>query len=278
MTYPPQQPGPYGQGGPGQPPSGGFPGQRPPGYGPPPGGPQHGGPPPQYGQGQYGQEYGQGQYGGTAQFGQPDPYGPGGGFGDPYGQRPGGFGQEPPKKSKTGLIIGLVVAVLAVAALGITGFVAPGFFLGDDEDQQATNVGNSSQTSQQPAPSGASGIPKPSIQPGPASSAPPGEPSSAPGGSSNPAEAAAVKDVAEDAASAFNDRDTDGLKEVSCDPSKINEEDMKQIPPDAKMEIVGEPTVTGETAKVKATFTAKGKSQTDDLDLKKQDGRWCIGD
>lgn len=44
-----------------------------------------------------------------------------------------GYG-PPPKKSNTGVIVAIVaVVVLALTTLGITGFVAPGFFLGDDE-------------------------------------------------------------------------------------------------------------------------------------------------
>jgi len=45
-----------------------------------------------------------------------------------------GFGgpPAPPKKSKTGLIIALVAVVVLLAGLGVTGFVAPGFFLSKD--------------------------------------------------------------------------------------------------------------------------------------------------
>ncbi|MFD2419361.1 hypothetical protein [Amycolatopsis pigmentata] len=62
------------------------------------------------------------------QFGQPA-------YGQPaypgYGQ-PGGFGapQEEQRKSKTGLWIGLSVAIVVIlGAVGVTGFVVPGFFL-----------------------------------------------------------------------------------------------------------------------------------------------------
>ncbi|MGQ0839031.1 hypothetical protein [Actinokineospora sp.] len=86
MTYPPQQPGPYGQ----------DPyGQQQPGYGQQPG---------QYGQQQPG-------YGQPQQFGQ-DPYGhPGyGGYG------PGG---EPPKKNNGKIIAIVVIAVLVLAGAGV---------------------------------------------------------------------------------------------------------------------------------------------------------------
>jgi len=57
---------------------------------------------------------------------QPGPYGPPGGYPPP------GYGT--PRKSNTGLIVGIIAAVVVVlGTLGITGFVAPGFFLSDDE-------------------------------------------------------------------------------------------------------------------------------------------------
>jgi len=101
-----------------------------------------------YPQQPYGQQPGQyggypqqgGQYGGYPQqdnqyggFGQAPQYG---GFpGGPYG---GGHGTPPPKKSNTGMVIAIVAAVLVLGGLGITGFVAPGFFLGDEKDASAS--------------------------------------------------------------------------------------------------------------------------------------------
>ncbi|MTD58055.1 hypothetical protein [Amycolatopsis pithecellobii] len=128
MTYPPQ---------PGQPDYGQQPdpyGQQPGGYGPPPGGyPQSGGvpeqgyPPPGYGQQPYGQQG----------YTQPYPaYDQSGGGQYPPGQYPPGqyppgmYGAPPPGGSRKGLWIGLIVAIVVIlAALGITGFWKPGFFL-----------------------------------------------------------------------------------------------------------------------------------------------------
>jgi hypothetical protein len=135
MTYPPQpgqpdygqQPDPYGQqpGGYGQqqpgghPQSGGF---------PQPGAPQYG--QPGYGQPGYGQP-GYGQPGYTQPFPGYDPSGGGGGGYPPTGQFPG-YGAPPPGGAgKKGLWIGLTVGLVVIlAALGITGFWLPGFFLG----------------------------------------------------------------------------------------------------------------------------------------------------
>lgn len=149
MTYPPQQPGQPGWGQPQQPgqgqpgygqqPGGQYPqsgsqpgwGQQPgygqPGYGPPgygqPG--QQGGAYPQSGPQQvWGQQpgYGQPGYGppgyGQAGYGQPNPYGQP----DPYG--------APPKKSRTGLFVGIGLAALLVLVGGGVGlffaFSGPG--------------------------------------------------------------------------------------------------------------------------------------------------------
>ena len=69
--------------------------------------------PPQYPQQQYPQQ----QYPPQQQWGPPQP---------------------PPPKSRTGLYVGLAaVVVLVLAAVGVTGFVTPGFFLSDDEPQAA---------------------------------------------------------------------------------------------------------------------------------------------
>ncbi|GAB3710089.1 hypothetical protein GCM10027598_15620 [Amycolatopsis oliviviridis] len=65
----------------------------------------------------YGQQY-PGQY---QQYGQ--------GFGGP---------PAPPKKSNTGLLVGIAAAVVVLVTLAITGFAAPGFFLGDDKADKAS--------------------------------------------------------------------------------------------------------------------------------------------
>ncbi|SDX21196.1 hypothetical protein SAMN05421504_102677 [Amycolatopsis xylanica] len=132
MTYPPQQPGqPYGQQPDpyGQQQGGGY--QQPqPGYQQQPGfdpnaQQQWGQPQPGYdpnAQQQWGQQ-------------QQQPYG----AYDPNTQQYGTFGgpPEPPKKSKTGLFIGIGIVVVLLVALGITGFVAPGFFLSKDSTEAA---------------------------------------------------------------------------------------------------------------------------------------------
>ncbi|HEX7305220.1 hypothetical protein [Lentzea sp.] len=130
MTYPPQQPGPYGhqQPGHGQQPPPGY-GQPQPGYG------QQPPPPPGYGQ-QQGYGPGPGQPG---PYGQPQPGQPG-----PYGQQQpgfgGGYGGPPPKKSKTGLVVGVVLGVLVLVGGGVTAAV---LLTGDDEPKSSTAAAES---------------------------------------------------------------------------------------------------------------------------------------
>jgi hypothetical protein len=66
-----------------------------------------------------------------------------------------GFGgpPAPPKKSKTGMWVAIGAAVVVVLALvGITGFVAPGFFLSKDEDNTAAAAPSSSTSAKPTAP------------------------------------------------------------------------------------------------------------------------------
>jgi hypothetical protein len=124
--------------------------------------------PPQGPQGPYGEQpdpYGQQQpqYGGYPQQ-QPQPQ-PTGQFGayDPNAQYGGGYqqyggfgGPPPPQKSKKGPVIAIVaVVVLLLAGLGITGFVAPGFFLSDKGSDTADDGGGTGDTTSRKKDSGA---------------------------------------------------------------------------------------------------------------------------
>jgi hypothetical protein len=127
-------------------PAGGFPTQQP-GYGQPDPSQQQWGqsPQPPYQQGQQGQQ-GFGQQPQQSPYGQQPGFGqqqPPGGYGQQFGQpsygQPG-YGQSPKKSgAMVWVIVGLVVLVLA--AVGITGFVAPGFFNKPVFDNQAVQVG-----------------------------------------------------------------------------------------------------------------------------------------
>ncbi len=94
---------------------------------------------PGYGQQYPGQQYQQGGYDQSGAYPQQQP-----GYGHQhYGQNQQQYGQgfggppAPPKNGKTGLLVGIAAAVVVLVTLGITGFVAPGFFLGDDKADKA---------------------------------------------------------------------------------------------------------------------------------------------
>lgn len=184
---------------------------------------------------------------------------PGGGY--PGGGYPGGFPPGPPLKKNTGLIIGIVAAVVVVlAALGITGFVAPGFFLSDDKDSDANKPS--------PTTPGGGDLNPPATRGGEALPVP---------GGSGPEDVEEVKWVAEEATRSINERDAELAKSVSCDPEGAG--DLSQLPEDAYAEVTGEPNQTGsEEFRVPVNFSAGGQSNQDFLNLKKQDDRWCVLD
>jgi len=120
MTYPPQQPGPYGQDPYGRPPQ--QPPQSPP-YGQQP--PQYGGQPsPPYGQPQQ-QPPGQPPYGGQTSYQGLGSFGP------------GGAPPEPPQKRNTGMIVAIVLIVLLVVGGGGVAF----FVLNKDDNKDNAGGG-----------------------------------------------------------------------------------------------------------------------------------------
>lgn len=247
MTYPPQppqqpgQPGPYGQ----QPdPYGQQPGQ----YGPPPTGPE-----------------------GTAQFSQPQ-------FG---GEPPYGGGQPPyadgePPKSRKGPIIGVVAAVVVIlAAVGITGFWQPGFFLADEKD----DGGGNPQTSAPQTPGSTPGLP-PTDASTPGVPTPPttGEgPATKTGPPPTGADAVEIDEVAADAVRSINERDAELAKSVSCEPDSAG--DLSELPEDAHAEISGEAYLEDpDKAKVPVRFSVSGQTVDEELQIERHDGRWCVSD
>lgn len=72
--------------------------------------------------------------GGHDPYGQPQygQYDPAAQYGGGYG---GGFAPPPPKKNTGAIVAVVAVVVLLLGGLGVTGFVAPGFFLAGDDDR-----------------------------------------------------------------------------------------------------------------------------------------------
>ncbi|WP_020663994.1 hypothetical protein [Amycolatopsis benzoatilytica] len=155
--------------------------------------------------------YPQQPYQGTQQFPQQ---------GWDQSQYPGGPGGEPPKGNKTGLWIGIAVAVVLVAALGITGFVAPGFFLSKDKsDNQAQNQSQAPVPSQQAPASSSAQLP----------SDDPSEPTDSGTPGSGGADTAQVKQLADNFIGKLNAKDSAGASAMLCASAKSSGSAQKNI-------------------------------------------------
>lgn len=293
MTYPPQQPGgwdqggqppnPYGQQPGGQPPygqsqqggwnqggqpqSGGFPSAPGPGTpgqgGPYQGGYQQPGGPQQYGQqpdqyGQFGQQPGQ--------FGQPgQPGQPGGPFGQQPGGQFGGFGEEPPKKKKTGLIVGLAIGAVVLLG-GATGLVI--WLTGDSKDTKTAAPASSSAPAAGPQSGGPSGS---------SSSSPT---SSGSGSGDYPAASGAKPtsgELFQAASEAYNSSDTDGLYSMLCTSLTNGQKPTEKMPSGIHFELTSSPQENGDQATVKYHVTMASKTADGTLTALRQGGAWCLG-
>ena len=242
MTYPPQpgQPDPYGQQNPyGQQPQTG-PGQ----YGQPQTGPgQYG----QYGQPQTGPQPQAGQYGQpqtgpgqTAQFGQ-----------NPYGQ-PGQPGGGPPRKSKTGLIIGIVIA--AVLVLGGGSVAVWQLTKGDDSANNAND-----QTSQSSEPT--------SEDPQTSTDDPTSEPGNGGGGTEEELNTAAQAYV-----TAVNSQDEAAATDLVCGKSNPGLV-YQDLAGKAEMKVDSVEMFSDTSGLVK--FGSPGLNTQVPLEFAHQDGAWC---
>jgi hypothetical protein len=166
--------------------------------------------PPQ--QGQYGAQ--QQQYGGYPQ--QQGPYG------------------GPPPKNKAPLVATVIFVVALLAGLGITGFVAPGFFLSDDKGGGGSSAdgGDSGDAGQGNRPGGiGDGPADPTLRPGdaPADDSDPGsgsgdsgdDPASGPGGGSG-GSGGDGEAVAEDFLAAVNAAKSTEANDMVCPDSPSN--------------------------------------------------------
>ncbi|WP_033290091.1 hypothetical protein [Amycolatopsis jejuensis] len=269
MTYPPQ-PGqggdPYGQGWQ-QPGSGGVPQQ--PRWDPNAQQPASGGVPQQPGwdpnaQPQPGwdpnqQQWNPQQYPGQQQYAYPTQQYPQQGW-DPN-QQYGAGGPQPPKNNKTGLWIGLAVVVVLLAALGITGFVAPGFFLSKD-DKGTTQA-------QPPAPSSSPQLPTDE-------SSPPTDESTAPstggGSASGPA-----KQTVDAFMAKINAKDAAGATSMVCPGTESFSKDSidEATKGDPKLTVAGYEGTATVTANLDGTLS--GKDANGSVIVTKVGGNWCVG-
>ncbi|GHF88606.1 hypothetical protein FHX82_001206 [Amycolatopsis bartoniae] len=212
-------------------------GQYPPPQGQPPQGPY--GPPQPY-------QYQQGQY----------PQQPGG-----YPGYPGFPGGQPPRRNRTGLIVGVVIGVLVIVGGGITAAVLLS--------------GGDSKTSASPAPSTQPSRPSATASSKSASSRSSTAAASGGIGKSTP-------DALEQAIiDAYNNRDSDAFQPLSCTPISDSEMQqirttMDQIPAQVTYSEVSPPQVTGSSGTLTLQASASGTSKSFQLPISSTSGNWCM--
>lgn len=210
MTYPPQgpygqQPDPYGQ-------------QQPDPYG------QYGGGYQQQPTGQYGGYDPNAQYGGLPQYG---------GLGG---------GPQPPKKNTGPIIAVVAIVVLLLGGLGITGFVAPGFFLADDDKNTGSGGTKTS-------------------------------------GSQTKSNGSGADDFIDTLVAAADDKDADALEELTCtgaeDSVASATKDIDEID-GASLKDTEE--VSDEEVTAILSITVNGDDGDFEASVIKDDGDWCWND
>ncbi|MEU4671438.1 hypothetical protein AB0F91_26515 [Amycolatopsis sp. NPDC023774] len=219
------------------------------------------------------QQYGQQdpyQQGGTQQFGQPEGYQQGG-FGDQYGQPGGyqsfgGYTEQPPKKKKTGLIVGIAVGVVVVvgAAIGLVIGLS-----GDDQDK--------TDTAAPPAPpavtSQGGGVPN-TVPSRPRSTTPStgssgGTDAPAPGGTQS------AQELFQAAAADFSSGDGSALAGLAC--RSLYNGGAVDIPK-TDVQLTGAAQENGDTASVRYKATQGAKTANGTMTSKREAGVWCLVD
>lgn len=179
-------------------------------------------------------------------------------------QQPRGYGlpgypPPQPPKSDTGVIVALsILVVVLLATLGITGFVAPGFFLGDKDEKQAGD--------------------RP-----PATSAAPPAPAEAPPATA-PAEdeGQGGKDRIDEFWAALTDGDATGAKDQLCEQAKRSYRPQVDDLVASGIESASPPSVdTATERRVKAFFFAHTTGPEVEMvdgwvTARFRDDEWCI--
>lgn len=184
----------------------------------------------------YPSQPGQSPYGvptqGGNQYGQYPAYGQQGGFGPQ--------GPQPPKKSKTGLWVGLSIAVVAVVAFVITAFVAPGFLLSDDDDSDKSDNSAGGESQSQTS-----------------------DPSA----------------IAQQISQALSSGDTATLTGLACpDASSMVQQAIQMAGQFGQVTMNGQPQVSGNQAIAQGTAAVNGKTYPVSATLVQQGGKWCWQD
>ncbi|MEV6879222.1 hypothetical protein [Amycolatopsis sp. NPDC051128] len=286
MTYPPQQPGGYGQqpgpyGRPQQP--GGHPqsGAQPqPGYGgtqqfgqpDPYGGTQQFGQPGPYGgpqQGGYPPQTGPQPQQGHPQYGQQDPWGQQQGFGgnDPYGG--GGFGDAPPpKKKKTGLIVGIAIGAVVLVGGGVTALVLA---LNGDDGNTAAPAANSSSPAPTSAPKTSPSKPKTTSPTSPSTK------STKPGSGPAPGGKPSSQELFDSVVDAYNTKNAKNLDATVC-RSVHKDGSVGEVTGEISVKLDGAPQDAGTTSTVHWTNSVNGQTSTGVFTGRNESGLWCLID
>ncbi|MDV6013985.1 hypothetical protein [Haloechinothrix sp. LS1_15] len=245
-------------------------------HGPPPGPPPHGqggppdGPGPE-GTRQYTQPGGFGPYGGPPPGEATAGYGGYPGYPGPYeGGPPGG---EPPGRRK-GVVIGVVIAAALLLVGGIVALIL--LFTGSDGTGEDDPTGQAADTEETADPDGTGADPGDDLPPEPDIHDPDGDGAADPG-----TDQAEVRQVAETAVAALNERDAELAQSVSCDPDAPTQEDLDELN-DETFRITGEPVIEGNSARVPFEVTGTHPdtgepfTENDEIPVQQRGGRWCI--
>lgn len=265
MTYPPQQPGPYGQDPygqqPQQPPQSPPYGQPSPPYGQQPSPPPYGGQPsPPYGQPPQPQQ--------PPQFGGQTSYQ---GLGSYGGQPP-----EPPKKRNTGMIVAIVLIVLLVVGGGGVAL----FVLNKDDDKPNASTNTTDETSQSESPSeDETAASEDADEPTRDEDEDPTGSNGESGDASNSPE-----DVRQAYMDAYENKSFSAVVNNACDAYKeeygtdTSELEQQLEPFEITATASGEPEVTGSTARadIDLELTQGGTSRPANIFIKivEEDGEW----
>ncbi|MFI7116639.1 Twin-arginine translocation protein TatA [Amycolatopsis sp. NPDC049868] len=168
----------------------------------------------------------------------------------------------PPSKSKTGLIIGIVIGVVVLAAFGVTGFVAPGFLLSKDEPVAAPP------SSSQPAPTS-----EPKSSP---KSSTTRTPRSTESGGSSSGDPEGVK-VIQEFLARISSGDRPGAIALACENRRASMGSVLDVflPPGSTAEVK---KTQGTTNLVMAEITGKveGEDAKGTMFAQSQSGSWCV--
>jgi len=164
---------------------------------------------------------------------------------------PAGLLDATKRLSRRKIAISTAIAVLVLGGIGTTVY-----FLTRADDKPAASQGNA----------GGAGAAPDGKQSG---ATPAGNP---PAAGPSAAEAGNAKQVAQQAVQAFNAHDLQAMKKISCDPGAVPD----NLLPETKVELVGDPELTGDAGTVELKVMMGDQSTTTPLPLLKHNGVWCV--